>query len=176
MSRLLFSHCWQKRYIASVVTQGSYIQLTFFILTLYITAKLFTASVIFEQMYQFRLNLISLYVTEIQLNVKIFGEKHIVKRVDCMIISQHIWILVVITIVHTSLCICLASRIHQIQKSIEAQTKSMRGSRNDRQRGSKIFLLDEMREDPNTTFSGPSWACQRNAIKRFTGVPMMANR
>ena len=27
-----------------------------------------------------------------------------------------------------------------------------------------FFLVDEGREDPNTTLSGPSSACQRNAI------------
>ena len=34
-------------------------------------------------------------------------------------------------------------------------------------------LVDEGREDPNTTLSGPSLARQRNAIK-IAGVPMMA--
>ena len=39
----------------------------------------------------------------------------------------------------------------------------------------KIFLVDEWREDPITTISGPSFARQRNAIKLpFAGVPMMA--
>ena len=36
------------------------------------------------------------------------------------------------------------------------------------QRGSNFdifFLVDEGREDPNTTISGPSLACQQNAIK-----------
>ena len=51
-----------------------------------------------------------------------------------------------------------------------------------------VFLVDEGREDPSTTISGPSKARQRNAIYgpssarqlnaiikwRFAGVPMMA--
>ena len=38
-----------------------------------------------------------------------------------------------------------------------------------------FFLVDEGREDPSTTISGPSSARQRNAIKwRFAGVPKMA--
>ena len=38
-----------------------------------------------------------------------------------------------------------------------------------------FFLIDEGREDPNTTLSGPSSALQRNAIKwRFAGVLVMA--
>ena len=49
----------------------------------------------------------------------------------------------------------------------------MRGSRKFCQRGSNFdnsffvcfFLVDEGKEDPNTTISGPSWARQRNAIK-----------
>ena len=37
------------------------------------------------------------------------------------------------------------------------------------------YLVDEGREDPSTTISGPSSTRQRNAIKwRFAGVPMMA--
>ena len=47
----------------------------------------------------------------------------------------------------------------------------MRGSRKFFQRGSNfdyvfdvVFLVDEGREDPNTTKSGPSLARQRNAI------------
>ena len=51
--------------------------------------------------------------------------------------------------------------------------KNMRGSRKFCQRGSKFdnvfysisFYVDEGREDPNTTISGPSSACQRNAIE-----------
>ena len=54
----------------------------------------------------------------------------------------------------------------------------MRGSRKLCQRGSNfdnIFLVYEGREDQSTTFSGPSSARQRNAIKwRFAGVPIMA--
>ena len=44
----------------------------------------------------------------------------------------------------------------------------MRGSRKFCQRGSnydKFFLVNEGREDPNTTNSGPSSARQQNAIK-----------
>ena len=37
-----------------------------------------------------------------------------------------------------------------------------------------FFLVDERREDPKSTKSGPSSARQRNAIWRFAGVPMMA--
>ena len=38
-----------------------------------------------------------------------------------------------------------------------------------------IFLVDEGRDVPSTTISGPSLARQRNAIKKhFTGMPMMA--
>ena len=38
-----------------------------------------------------------------------------------------------------------------------------------------FFVVDEGREDPNTTISGPSSARQRNTIKWcFAGVPMMA--
>ena len=38
-----------------------------------------------------------------------------------------------------------------------------------------FFLVDESREDPSTTISGPSEARQRNAIKwRFAGMPLMA--
>ena len=38
-----------------------------------------------------------------------------------------------------------------------------------------FFLIDEGREDPSTTISGPSSARQRNAIKwRFAGVLIMA--
>ena len=38
-----------------------------------------------------------------------------------------------------------------------------------------VFLVDEWREDPKTTLSGPSSACQQKAIKcRFAGVPLMA--
>ena len=38
-----------------------------------------------------------------------------------------------------------------------------------------IFLVDERREDPNTTKSGPSSANQQNAIEwRFAGGPIMA--
>ena len=55
----------------------------------------------------------------------------------------------------------------------------MRGSRKFCQRGSNFdtfFLVDEGREDPSTTVSGPSSAHQKNAIKwRFAGVPMMAD-
>ena len=45
----------------------------------------------------------------------------------------------------------------------------MRRSRKFCQRGSNVevlgvFLVDEGREDPNTTISGPSLACQGNAI------------
>ena len=37
-----------------------------------------------------------------------------------------------------------------------------------------VFLVDEGREDPNTTISGPSSACQRNAIKwHFAGGQIM---
>ena len=61
----------------------------------------------------------------------------------------------------------------------------MRGSRKFCQRGSNFdvfffllfffFLVDESREDPSTTISGPSEARQRNAIKwRFAGMPLMA--
>ena len=59
----------------------------------------------------------------------------------------------------------------------------MRGSRKFCQRGSNfdnvfcfvVFLVDEEREDPSTTISGPSSAHQRNAIKRrFAGMSMMA--
>ena len=36
-----------------------------------------------------------------------------------------------------------------------------------------FFLVDDEREDPSTTISGPYSARQRNAIKwRFTGVPV----
>ena len=55
----------------------------------------------------------------------------------------------------------------------------MRGSRKFCQRGSKFdfFLVDDGREDPNTTISGPSLACQQNAIKwQFAGMPMMAQQ
>ena len=46
---------------------------------------------------------------------------------------------------------------------------AMRGSRKFCQRGSNFdgffsVLVDEGREDPITTISGPSSACQRNAI------------
>ena len=43
---------------------------------------------------------------------------------------------------------------------------SIRGSRRSCQRGSNFdkFLVDDGREDPNTTNSGPSSARQRNAI------------
>ena len=46
-------------------------------------------------------------------------------------------------------------------------TVDMRGSRKISQRGSNNFivLIDEGREDPNTTKSGPSSALQRNAIE-----------
>ena len=45
-------------------------------------------------------------------------------------------------------------------------TVNMRGSRKISQRGSNIFfLVDEGREDPNTTKSGPSSTSQRNAIE-----------
>ena len=38
-----------------------------------------------------------------------------------------------------------------------------------------FFLVDVVREDPSTTLSGPSSACQQNAINwRFAGMPMMA--
>ena len=38
-----------------------------------------------------------------------------------------------------------------------------------------FYLVDEGKEDPNTTISGSSSARQRNAISwRFAGVPMMA--
>ena len=62
----------------------------------------------------------------------------------------------------------------------------MRGSRKFCHRGSNFdkvflpfsftfFLVDEGREDPSTTISGPSPARQRNAIElRFAGVLMMA--
>ena len=42
----------------------------------------------------------------------------------------------------------------------------MRGSRKFCQRGSNfdVFLVDDGRDDPNTTKSGPSSARQRNAI------------
>ena len=62
----------------------------------------------------------------------------------------------------------------------------MRQSRKVCQRGvqlcnsDKVFfpvhiLVDEGREDPNTSESGSSSACQQNAILwRFAGVPMMA--
>ena len=42
--------------------------------------------------------------------------------------------------------------------------------------GVQLFtLVDERREDPNTTISGPSLARQQNAIKwHFAGVLMMA--
>ena len=54
----------------------------------------------------------------------------------------------------------------------------MSGSRKFCQRGSNFdgffFLVDEGRENPSTTMSGPSSANQKNAIKwRFAGVPMM---
>ena len=40
-----------------------------------------------------------------------------------------------------------------------------------------FILVDEGREDPSTTISGPSSARQRNAIKwHFAGVPMMAQQ
>ena len=54
----------------------------------------------------------------------------------------------------------------------------MREPRKFRKRGSNfdiVFLVDEGREDPNTTISGPLSARQRNTIKwRVTGVSMMA--
>ena len=53
----------------------------------------------------------------------------------------------------------------------------MRGSRKFRRRGSNFdfFLVDEGREDPSTSISGPSSAYKQNAIKwRFAGMPMMA--
>ena len=38
-----------------------------------------------------------------------------------------------------------------------------------------VFKVDEGREDPSPTLSGPSSARQRNAIKwRFAGMPMNA--
>ena len=53
----------------------------------------------------------------------------------------------------------------------------MPGSSKFCQRGSNFdnnFLVDDGREDPSTTLSGPSSARQRNAIKwRFAGVPMI---
>ena len=50
---------------------------------------------------------------------------------------------------------------------------AMRGSRKFCQR--LFFLVDEGREDPSTTISGPSPARQQNAIQwRFAGVQMMA--
>ena len=56
--------------------------------------------------------------------------------------------------------------------------KGMRGSRKFCQRNPTLttfFLVDEGREDPSATLSGPSSARQRNAIKwRFAGVSMMA--
>ena len=53
---------------------------------------------------------------------------------------------------------------------------SIRGSGKFLLRGSNfdyVFLVDDGREDPNATISGPSSARQRNAI--FAGVPMMLN-
>ena len=56
-----------------------------FIMTLFITAKFFTTSVVFAQKYQFSLNLSSL-----KQKFKLFGDKHtvIVKRVDYHMTSQ----------------------------------------------------------------------------------------
>ena len=40
-----------------------------------------------------------------------------------------------------------------------------------------FLLVDEGREDSNTTISGSSWARQRTPFKwRFAGVPMMAKQ
>ena len=39
-----------------------------------------------------------------------------------------------------------------------------------------FFLVDEEREDPNTTISGPSSASKQNAKWRLAGGPMMARR
>ena len=54
----------------------------------------------------------------------------------------------------------------------------MRGSRKFCQRGfnfDNVFLVNEGREGPSTTISGPSTARQQNAIKwRYAGVLMMA--
>ena len=56
----------------------------------------------------------------------------------------------------------------------------MCGSRKICQRGPTLtrvgfFLVDEGREDPSTTLTGPSTDRQRNAIKwRFAGMPMMS--
>ena len=55
----------------------------------------------------------------------------------------------------------------------------MRGSRKFCQMVSNfdnvVFKVDEGREDPSPTLSGPSSARQRNAIKwRFAGMPMNA--
>ena len=56
----------------------------------------------------------------------------------------------------------------------------MRGSRKFCQRGfnfDNVFLVNEGREGPSTTISGPSTARQQNAIAiklRFAGVLMMA--
>ena len=59
-------------------------------------------------------------------------------------------------------------------------TAVMRESRKFCQRGSnfdRFFLLvDEEREDPSTTISGPLSARQRNAIEwRFAGMPMIVH-
>ena len=42
--------------------------------------------------------------------------------------------------------------------------------------GSNFFLVDDGREDPKTTKSGPSSARHRNAVWRFAGRPMMAKQ
>ena len=38
-----------------------------------------------------------------------------------------------------------------------------------------VFLVDEGREDPNTTISGHHWPASKTPFKwRFAGMPMMA--
>ena len=54
-----------------------------FILTLFITAKFFTTSVVFAKMYQFSLNLSSLQL-KFSLTSNYLGTNTVVKRVDCI--------------------------------------------------------------------------------------------
>ena len=61
-------------------------------------------------------------------------------------------------------------------QNVDTIAMSMHGSRKFCQRGSKyVFLVDEGREDPNTTISRPSSAASKMPFKwRFAGMPMIA--
>ena len=70
-------------------------------------------------------------------------------------------------------------KLHNIKVWLPDLTVFMRESIKLCQKGSdfdKVFLVDEGREDPSTTISGPLTTRQRNVIKcRFAGVPIMAH-